>query len=142
MSASPITAAVVLRSAGLACGQNCAGTSVAETPLNDLGTGLYLGQFQGGLYPGGSNSPPAAHSAEGLARAGAVEPPPGVVLAGVGRALRPLELHGARRTGARHGPPSPRDRQRRLRRTLDQFLGSARSEERRVGKECRSRWSP
>jgi hypothetical protein len=74
MSASPITAAVVLASAGLACGQNCAGTSVAETPLNDLGTGLYLGQFQGGLYPGGSNSPPAAHSAEGLARAAAVAP--------------------------------------------------------------------
>ena len=26
--------------------------------------------------------------------------------------------------------------------TSDMYLGAARSEERRVGKECRSRWSP
>jgi hypothetical protein len=30
-------------------------------PLNDLGTGLYRGIYQGGLYPGGLNTPPKAH---------------------------------------------------------------------------------
>ncbi len=43
-------------------------------PLGDLGQGLYLGQFQGGLYPGGANVAPAAHAAEGLARAAAIQP--------------------------------------------------------------------
>ena len=49
----------------------------AETgfiPINDLGTGLYLGQYQGGLYPGGSNDVPAAHAAAGLAHAELVVP--------------------------------------------------------------------
>jgi hypothetical protein len=46
----------------------------AATPLNDLGSGLYLSQYQGGLYPGGLNEAPAAHAAEGLARAFAVQP--------------------------------------------------------------------
>jgi hypothetical protein len=36
--------------------------AAALTPLNDLGAGLYLNQFQGGLYPGGFNSMPAAVS--------------------------------------------------------------------------------
>lgn len=53
---------------------DCANASVGLTPLNDLGTGLYLGQFEGGLYPGGSNYLPPAHDAEGLARAAGVEP--------------------------------------------------------------------
>src|SRR6476660_5630244 len=53
---------------------NCNVTSVGFTPLNDLGTGLYLGQFQGGLYPGGSSTPPAAHNQEGLDRAAAIQP--------------------------------------------------------------------
>ena len=46
----------------------------AATPLNDLGSGLYLNQFQGGLYPNGSNEVPAAHAAEGIARAAAIRP--------------------------------------------------------------------
>jgi hypothetical protein len=46
----------------------------AATPLNDLGSGLYLDQFQGGLYPNGSNDMPAAHAAEGLLRSLAIEP--------------------------------------------------------------------
>ena len=37
-------------------------------PLTDLGKGTYKGQ-QGGLYPGGANTPPKAHQAEGLKRA-------------------------------------------------------------------------
>lgn len=42
-------------------------------PLSDLGTGTYLG-FEGGLYPGGTNEMPAAHSQAGLERAGRIQP--------------------------------------------------------------------
>ncbi len=49
-------------------------TPLSFTPLNDLGPGLYLDQFQGGLYPNGSNEVPPAHAAEGLARALAIRP--------------------------------------------------------------------
>jgi hypothetical protein len=40
-------------------------------PLTALGTGLYQGTFQGGLYPNGLNSPPEAHQAaiDGASRA-------------------------------------------------------------------------
>ncbi len=48
---------------------DCSVTSVGLVPLNELGPGLYLGQFPGGLYPGGSNDPPPAHHAEGRSRA-------------------------------------------------------------------------
>src|SRR4051812_1340256 len=48
--------------------------ALAATPLNDLGTGLYLGQYQGGLYPRGSNEPSPAHAAAGVARAAAIGP--------------------------------------------------------------------
>src|SRR5437016_13855224 len=41
-------------------------TNTGFVPLNDLGSGLYLGQYQGGLYPGGSNAMPAAHASDGL----------------------------------------------------------------------------
>ena len=40
---------------------NCAAVSVGLTPIDDLGQGLYLGQFRGGLYPDGMNQPPPAH---------------------------------------------------------------------------------
>ncbi len=53
---------------------NCNITSVNKTPINDLGTGLYLNQFQGGLYPGGSNTMPAAHAAAGSQRAAEIVP--------------------------------------------------------------------
>jgi hypothetical protein len=53
--------------------QNCAQTSVGLVPLTDLGAGTYLG-FGGGLYPGGANTPPAAHAAAGAAFAAAVLP--------------------------------------------------------------------
>jgi hypothetical protein len=46
----------------------------AATPLNDLGSGFYLNQFQGGLYPNGTNEAPAAHAVEGIARAAAIRP--------------------------------------------------------------------
>jgi len=47
----------------------CSSTSIGQIPLNDLGTGFYLGQFQGGLYPNGLNHPPLEHEAEGMERA-------------------------------------------------------------------------
>ncbi len=65
---APAIAAVLLV-ATFARANNCAQTSEGWTPLNDLGTGLYQGLFQGGLYPGGSNTVPAAHLAAGLAAA-------------------------------------------------------------------------
>jgi hypothetical protein len=43
------------------------------TALNDLGTGTYKGE-QGGLYPGGSNTMPAAHLQAGLEQAAQVVP--------------------------------------------------------------------
>ena len=43
-------------------------------PLTDLGTTRYLGTWQGGLYPGGSNTMPAAHAAAGAIRARRVKP--------------------------------------------------------------------
>ena len=42
-------------------------------PLNDLGSGLYQ-RFQGGLYPGGGNTPPAAHLTAALQTAGQIVP--------------------------------------------------------------------
>jgi hypothetical protein len=66
-------AAVALAAPWLAAAQNCARTSVGFTPLDDLGTGSYRG-FQGGLYGGGTNTPPAAHLAAGVALAQAVTP--------------------------------------------------------------------
>lgn len=65
---------LALAAAPAAWGANCGGTSVGLTPLNDLAAGNYLGQFQGGLYPGGINTPPPAHHQEGLARAAAIQP--------------------------------------------------------------------
>jgi hypothetical protein len=49
-------------------------TAHSATPMNDLGSGLYLDAFQGGLYPNGSDDVPAAHAAEGVARSLAIQP--------------------------------------------------------------------
>src|SRR5262245_50311875 len=48
--------------------------SSAQVPLNDLGTGTYLNQYQGGLYPGGSNTIPPAHFAAAMSRAANMQP--------------------------------------------------------------------
>ncbi len=47
--------------------------STGLIPLPELGSGTYQGE-QGGLYPGGRNTPPAAHLKAGLARAHAITP--------------------------------------------------------------------
>ena len=50
---------------GGARASDCSKTSKGYIPLMDLGSGTYQG-FEGGLYPGGTNSPPTAHFAAGL----------------------------------------------------------------------------
>ncbi len=57
----------------VAFGADCSKTSVGFTPINDLGTGSYLG-FQGGLYPGGSNVRPGNHESAGLTIARSIAP--------------------------------------------------------------------
>ena len=52
---------------------DCSNTQEGLTPLNDLAGGSYLGR-PGGLYPGSSNTRPAAHTAAGLVEAGRVRP--------------------------------------------------------------------
>src|ERR1700756_1971833 len=48
-------------------------SSTGLIPLPDLGTGMYKGE-QGGLYPGGVNTPPPAHLKAGLAIAKTIVP--------------------------------------------------------------------
>lgn len=49
------------------------GSSTGLIPLTQLGTGTHQG-FEGGLYPGGSNTLPSAHLSAGLAQAAQVVP--------------------------------------------------------------------
>jgi hypothetical protein len=49
-------------------------TMAQRIPLNDLGTGMYLNQFQGGLYENASNAIPSDHAAAGLAQAALIRP--------------------------------------------------------------------
>lgn len=60
--------------AATAIGFTTRAQTFSATPLNDLGTGLYLNQYQGGLYPQGQNLPPAAHASAGVARSGSIAP--------------------------------------------------------------------
>ncbi len=54
-------------------GRDCSLTSLGLTNLMDLGTGEYKG-FQGGLYPGGLNVRPSAHTTEGVTIANTIVP--------------------------------------------------------------------
>jgi len=64
---------LLLQSAYVYSQKDCARTSIGQTPLNDLGMGAYQ-NYQGGLYPGGSNSSPLAHKTAGLAAAALIRP--------------------------------------------------------------------
>ena len=54
--------------------EHCTDPELELTPISELGTNLYLNKFQGGLYPNGSNSPPANYHAEGVDIANAIVP--------------------------------------------------------------------
>lgn len=58
--------------AGAAAG-SCAGTATGLLPIPELGAGSYRGE-QGGLYPGGSNTPSAAYAAAGARAAAEIAP--------------------------------------------------------------------
>ena len=45
---------------------NCDNDSLGLIPIQDLGTDFYLGTYQGGMYPGGVNTPPTGHLKKGL----------------------------------------------------------------------------
>ncbi|MCA3004241.1 MAG: DNRLRE domain-containing protein [Planctomycetaceae bacterium] len=55
------------------------GTCPTCVPLTELGTGRYLGQYEGGLYPGGASAPPPSHQA---------------AIVGANRAIRPVDAGG------------------------------------------------
>jgi len=63
LSVTPLTAAAA----------DCARTTTGLVPLPELGTGTYKGT-QGGLYSGGTNTPPAAYAAEGRRAASEIVP--------------------------------------------------------------------
>ena len=52
---------------------NCANTSTGNIPLVDL-EGLFFETYEGGLYPGGTNTIPTAHLDSGLVRANTMMP--------------------------------------------------------------------
>lgn len=64
--------------AALGCSGGGGGTGpnppASAVPLEDLGPQEYLGQFEGGLYPGGVNIMPGAHNTAGQAHAGSIQP--------------------------------------------------------------------
>jgi len=53
---------------------NAADGSGPLVPINDLGTGYYLGVEEGGLYANGSNVRPAGHDASGVSISQAIQP--------------------------------------------------------------------
>lgn len=68
------TAALSLCASGMLAQSSSAASSIGDTPINDLGTGYYLGKFQGGLYQNGSNVVPAAQNSQGLKETSAIQP--------------------------------------------------------------------
>ena len=88
-------------------GGDCGRTSVAMTPLDDLGARSYQGR-QGGLYPGGRNTPSAAYRAKGLAAGRQVQPIQGrVVLLSIGMSNTSQEFEAFRRLAAESAGVDP-----------------------------------
>ena len=71
-NARPLAVAIPLGLLLAASSAAGASHTPAATPLNDLGAGLYLGQFEGGLYENGANVPPSDHNAAGITHAAAI----------------------------------------------------------------------
>lgn len=100
-----LSASAILVSSSIdpVAGANCNGTSVPGlTPLNDLGSGTYLG-YRGGLYPDGTSQDPQSHLNDGLTLASLVTPlntsgipsPSGkIVLVSVGMSNTNIETQG------------------------------------------------
>jgi hypothetical protein len=63
----------LVAAAPAAIAQNCANSSIGQTPLDDLRSGLYLGE-EGGLYPGGAYVDTSGHASAGVNLAKKVEP--------------------------------------------------------------------
>ena len=61
-------------SAPMVLGLTVPAARAGNVPIDDLGSGSYLGQYQGGLYPGGSNEAPTGHAVGGLERSDQVQP--------------------------------------------------------------------
>lgn len=81
-------------------GGDCGRTAIAATPLTDLAASRYQGR-QGGLYPGGRNTPSPAYRAKGLAAARQVVPVQGrIVLLSIGMSNTSQEFESFRRLAA------------------------------------------
>jgi lysophospholipase L1-like esterase len=76
--------------------------STGLVPLPDLATGTYQGE-EGGLYPGGKNTPPEAHLAAGVARAKQIAASPKVVLLSIGMSNTTQEFTAFQRLAAGAG---------------------------------------
>lgn len=88
-------------------GGDCGRTSIAATPLDDLGARRYQGR-QGGLYPGGRNTPSPVYRAKGLAAARQVEAIGGrIVLLSIGMSNTSQEFEAFRRLAARTSGLNP-----------------------------------
>jgi len=78
LSASSATLTLpVFAATGAACNNiifDAAGGSGPLVPINDLGTGYYLGVEEGGLYANGSNVRPSGHDASGVSIAQSIQP--------------------------------------------------------------------
>ena len=55
-------------------GQACDRVFTGLVPITDIGPGHFVGAAQGGLYPGGTNERPAAHTAAGVGVAESLKP--------------------------------------------------------------------
>jgi hypothetical protein len=90
--------------------------STGLVPLPDLGAGMYQGE-QGGLYPGGKNTPPPAHLAAGLALAKRIVPLDGeggpsgsgkIVLLSIGMSNTTMEFQVFQKVAAAAGGLNPK----------------------------------
>ena len=81
--------------------------STGMVPLPDLGKGTYKGET-GGLYPGGENTPPAAHLKAGLAAAAKIAPIDGkIVLLSLGMSNTTMEFSAFQKLAAQETALNP-----------------------------------